>query len=210
MTWYGQAMFLVETGEGKRLVMDPYEAAIGKRPPSLSGDVVTISHNHYDHNNWRVVRGSPRIVREATELALDGMAIKGIAAYHDDSKGAKRGKDIIFKVETDGVTFAHMGDYGEPEVSPAERLELQEIDVLMVPVGGTYTIDGPKARAVVEALKPKIAIPMHYKIPGIVVNIAGVEKFLTNTTKIKRMPSTIEIERDSIPDETEIWLMECA
>ena len=208
ITWYGHAMFSVEASDGRRLVMDPFSPKIGKEPPSLEAEVVTLSHDHYDHNEWRSVRGTPKVIRDVGRFSLDGIEIKGIPAFHDESQGAKRGRDIIFKISVDKVSIAHMGDYGQEKLSEEQRRELEGIDVLMLPIGGVYTIDAAKALEVIDEIGPKIAIPMHFKIPEVNISIAGVEPFLSKARKVERKPSTVTVEKKDIPSETAVWVMD--
>ncbi len=208
ITWYGHAMFSIEAMDGRRLVMDPFSPKIGKEPPSLEADAVTLSHDHYDHNEWRSVRGNPRVIKEPGEFSLDGIAIRGIPAFHDEVEGAKRGRDIIFKISVDQITIAHMGDYGQEELSEEQRRELQGVDVLMLPIGGVYTIDASQALEIVDELQPKVVIPMHYKIPEVNIEIGGVEPFTAKAGRVERKPSTISLNERNIPEETEVWVME--
>ncbi len=206
LTWFGHAMFLVE-GSGVKVVTDPFDEQVGYPVPELEADVVLVSHEHFDHNNVSAVKGTPHVIKEASPFNIDKVKIEGCPSYHDDVQGKKRGKNIIFKWNMSGVVIAHMGDYGEPYLNREQQEFLQGADVLLLPVGGVYTIDGQKAREIVEKLKPKIAIPMHYKTEYCQIGIKDITEFLRNLKGVKHCPATVTISVDTLPAETEIWVL---
>jgi L-ascorbate metabolism protein UlaG (beta-lactamase superfamily) len=174
LTWFGQACFLLETGTGTRILMDPLSKGIGYEvPQGFRADIVTISHEHSDHNNVGFVTANkPRIIRGLTadkkgwtrvDEKLKDVSIRSVGVYHDGERGAVRGLDTVFIFETGGVRIAHLGDIGH--VLNADQLAaIGAVDVLLVPVGGKFTIDGSEATRVIEQLRPRImVIPMHYK-----------------------------------------------
>lgn len=166
VTWLGHSCFLVRTANGKRIVMDPYNQKVGVLPLDLAADVVTVSHHHFDHDYVQAVKGRPVVVDKAGRQEFEGFKVTGIPSWHDDQMGAKRGPNIIFIVESEGIRLCHLGDLG---VIPSkdELLRLEGIDMLLIPIGGTYTIDPEAADKLVSIIKPKIVMPMHYSMePG--------------------------------------------
>jgi L-ascorbate metabolism protein UlaG (beta-lactamase superfamily) len=173
LTWYGQSCFLLETAAGTRILMDPFPKGIGYELPSgFKADIVTISHEHSDHNNVGFVSGKARVIRGLTadkkgwtrvDEKLKDVSIRSVGVYHDDQRGAARGLDTVFIFEVGGVRIAHLGDLGHV-LNDDQLAAIGAVDVLLVPVGGAFTIDGLKATRVVEQLRPRImVIPMHYK-----------------------------------------------
>src|SRR5580765_1346653 len=159
LTWYGQSCFLLETAAGTRIVMDPIPKGIGyELPQGLKADVVTISHEHYDHNNVAFVTGKSRVIRGLTadkkgwsrvDEKVKDVSIRTVGVYHDAERGAKRGLDTVFIFEVGGVRIAHLGDLGDV-LNDDQLAAIGAVDVLLIPVGGTFTIDALKAQQVVE------------------------------------------------------------
>lgn len=202
LTWYGQACFLLQTRAGTRVVMDPIPGAIGYTPPTdLTADVVTISHEHADHNNVALVagtgkEGTPKILRGLsadkkdwvkTREKVKDVQIRSVGVYHDDQEGKQRGLNSVFVFETGGVKIAHLGDLGHL-LTDAQLKEIGPVDVVLVPVGGFFTIDAAQATRVVEQLKPRtIVVPMHYKTDVLVIKeLAPVDAFLQGKAQVRR------------------------
>ena len=173
--WIAHACFKITLESGKTLVFDPF-GDIGYQMPEISADMVFVSHSHYDHNAVECLTGDFRIFDAEGSFELDGIKIKGIPSYHDDAFGATRGKNIIFKVTAEGLTITHLGDLGH---MPDEALynQLMGTDILMIPVGGNYTIDAQQAFEICKSIEPNIILPMHYKTPGLHVEIARLYHF---------------------------------
>jgi L-ascorbate metabolism protein UlaG (beta-lactamase superfamily) len=162
ITWHGQSCFSLD-GESVSIVTDPYGPKIGQLPP-LSADIVTVTHDHFDHNYIQAVSGHPGIIKAIGEYFVKGVKITGYPTYHDPHAGADRGRNIVFVIELDGLRVAHLGDLGEPLDNDLISL-LHGVDVLLVPVGRHVTIDIPDVLNLVDAVAPKITIPMHYRTP---------------------------------------------
>lgn len=176
------------------LVMDPYNQKIGELPKDLTADVVTVSHQHFDHNFTEGVAGNPVVIDEPGEFSIKGFEIKGIQSFHDNEGGTQRGENIIFKINAEGITICHMGDL--VHILTAEQVQaIGKVDVLMIPVGGFYTIDAPTAIQVIKQINPKIVLPMHYKPQNsaLQLQIEGVEKF-NNLLGWKVIEQTGELE----------------
>ncbi len=177
INYLGHSCFLLTTKAGTRVVTDPY-GDIGYPMPSLSADFVTVSHDHYDHCNVAAVGGDPVVYRRAGESKAGAdLAISAFASFHDDAAGRLRGRNLIFSFTADGVRVVHLGDLGEPD-APRVKEFVRGADVLLIPVGGRYTIDAAQAAQYVRALRPPVVIPMHYKTPDLNIGIAGLEEFL--------------------------------
>ncbi len=175
ITWLGQSCFKIQTKDAT-LITDPYEKKVGLTLSRVSGDIVTVSHDHYDHNNAGAINGDPFIISNPGEYEVKGVTIRGVGSYHDDTEGADRGSNIIYVIDAEDVRLAHLGDLGAT-LTDAQLEHLDHVDVLMIPVGGVYTIDAKKAAEVVNQIEPRIIIPMHYKIPGLTVKLNGVDDF---------------------------------
>ncbi len=174
--YLGHSAFLLTAEDGTRIVTDPYEG-VGYRMPRTEADCVVCSHAHFDHANVQGVSGVKEVIAEAGAHTFGPFKVTGIPAWHDEVQGAKRGANLVFLFEADGVCVCHMGDIGQP---PAAELigRIGQPDALLVPVGGVYTVDAAGAAAYVRAIRPKIAVPMHYHLPGGTLGIASPEAFL--------------------------------
>lgn len=179
--WYGHSCFLVTGESGVRVLMDPPDASTGYAIAPMKADVVTASHSHHDHNNFSLALGDPVRVTEAGVHEFPGVTIIGVPWWHDEVFGKKRGENMLFLVELDGMRLLHAGDIGSlPDKETLHKLGA--IDILLVPVGGFYTIDHAQALALCNLLEPKVVIPMHYKTDELnkstAEKLAGVLPFL--------------------------------
>jgi L-ascorbate metabolism protein UlaG (beta-lactamase superfamily) len=204
ITWLGHSCFKLQdktTNDGVTVITDPYDGKIGLRAPSHEADILTISHDHYDHNNRDVIRGNPYIIDTAGEYDIKGVAITGIEAYHHDTQGKERGKNIIYRIEIDGVVVTHLGDLG----TTLDEKQLEGIagtDILLIPVGGKYTLDAKKAVEVISQVEPKIVIPMHYKVADLKIEgLDGVDKFIKELGIEPRRESKFKTTKKDLPQE---------
>ncbi len=203
ISWLGQSCFKIQDKvgpDGVTVVTDPFEKSIGLKPPGFEADIVTVSHDHYDHNNVQAVRGNPFVIRSAGEYDIKGVMVEGVEAYHDGKQGAERGKNIIYRIELDDITVAHLGDLGH--ILDNKQLErLSGVDILLVPVGGKYTVDAKKAVEVVSQIEPRIVIPMHYKIKGLKVDLEPVDKFVKELGLKPTYEEKLKISKRDLPQE---------
>ncbi len=213
--WLGHAAFLVTSDEGKKVLIDPYEPGsfdgnIGYRRIAEEADWVAVTHDHSDHNWTSGLPGTPEIVKGPGERVVKGLSFKGIPTYHDETEGSQRGENTAFVFEVDGVRVCHLGDLGHT-LSDEQVSEIGPVDVLMIPVGGLYTVDASAASRVVEQLRPKVVVPMHYKTESCGFPIAKVDSFLEGKERVKRMgASEVEIRKEQLPSETEIIVLQHA
>lgn len=177
--WLGHSSFLLTESTGISVLTDPFDPEMvgyGFSAPKV--DIVTVSHGHADHNYVKGVKSCKQVYDASGKFEYEGRVhITGIQSFHDDEEGALRGKNTIYKIGMDGVNVCHMGDIGEP-CSPELIERLLPVDVLMIPVGGNYTIDAELAKEYVDRLMPEIVIPMHYKIKHCELDIDKVEPFV--------------------------------
>ena len=210
----GHATFLLTTG-GKKIVTDPYEpggfgGAIGYGPMTEAADFVTVSHDHADHNYVKMVPGNPRVISCAGQETHDGILFRPLATYHDASRGAERGRNVVWVIEAEGMVVCHLGDLGHL-LSAEEVSALGHVNVLFVPVGGVFTIEATAATAVVEQLRPNIAIPMHYHTPKAGFKLAPVDTFLAGKTAIRSIVgSDFQLTAETLPNPTEIVVLQPA
>jgi len=206
ITFYGHALFMITTSEDKKIGTDPYDEQIKDPLPDINADIVTSSHDHYDHANISLFKGNPTIINTPGETVIGNIRFFGISTFHDETGGSLRGKNIIYIIETDGIRIAHLGDLGH--IPDDKQLkDLQGIDILMIPVGGVYTINAVQALDIINVLKPKVAIPMHYKSVDTKLNVDEVSSFTRRAAGFKEVGQTINIEEKSLPKKTEIWVM---
>ncbi len=200
LTWYGQSCFLLESATGTRILMDPIPTNIGYLPPAdLRANAVTISHEHPDHTNVGLVQGKPRVLRGLTadkkgwvkiDEKIKDISVRSVGVYHDTKRGAELGLDTVFIFETGGVRIAHLGDLGHA-LTDEQISAIGSVDVVLVPVGGTWTIDAQEATHVVDQIRPRlIVIPMHYKTDVLTIKeLAPVEPFLAGRPNVRREKS---------------------
>jgi len=180
--WHGQACFQIITQENKEekvvIVIDPFSEEIGLKLPKLEADILLVTHEHSDHNNIQAVSGKPFLINGPGEYEIKGIFIQGIPSFHDDSQGQERGRTTIYTVEAEQMCLCHLGDLGQKELTTDQLERIGDVDVLMVPIGGKYTISAKEAIKVMSQIEPKIIIPMHYKIPKLKTKLAGLNDFL--------------------------------
>ncbi|MCK5579053.1 MAG: MBL fold metallo-hydrolase [Planctomycetes bacterium] len=211
--WLGHATFTLVSSQGSVVVTDPfdanaYEGAIKYKPINLKADVVTVTHTqHEDHNYTQAVSGSPQVIDKEGEYETAGIKIKGVPTFHDKNQGQDRGHNIVFVYNIDGVRVAHLGDLGHVP-TPEQFKQMGSVDVLLVPVGGHFTIDDQEATRISSQCGAKIVVPMHYKTPVLDFPIASVDKFLQGKKNVKKLDSSeVTITKKNLPAEQEIWVL---
>ncbi len=203
--WLGHSCFFITTDNGTRIMCDPCDSATGYKIAPRECDILTVSHHHHDHDNAAVALGSPVIIDTPSGYSANGVSITGIGTFHDDVMGAKRGKNTVFVIETDNMRIAHMGDIGV-SLDEEDIAKLGNIDILLMPVGGVYTLDAAGAAETVRRIKPRIVIPMHYKTAALSFELGTVEEFIDQMKKMsvshthssEFVPRRDSLGRDSI------------
>ena len=206
--WFGHSFFIVISKEGRKVVFDPFDKSVGYPIPKISAHAVCVSHSHFDHNNVRIIEGNPEIIQKEGIYVRDGYQIRGFQTYHDQKQGKERGENIVFRLEMDGISLIHTGDLGA--LPSSQEIELwKPLDILLISVGGIFTINGHEAQVLVERLKPKVVIPMHYQTPLLQFDLQPVEDFTYHFFNIKNLPEThVEVVQENLPTQTEVWIFQ--
>lgn len=212
LKYLAHSAFLITSSKNTTILTDPYEAggfsgAIGYQPIAEPIDIITISHEHADHNYIGPSHRNAILINQPTSFTLDNIEIKGITTYHDKKLGKDRGKNIIFTIKVDDIAICHLGDLGH-KLSIEQIEAIGIIDILLTPIGGIYTIDAEEADVIINALCPKICIPMHYKTEKLGYSLGTVTSFIKNKKNAKIIAdSEIELTRNQLPTTTEIWVL---
>lgn len=215
ITYYGHASFLVETRDGTRVILDPYLSgsfggAIRYAPIAEPADVVIASHSHDDHGAISTIPGDHLAFVQPSDETVGTLRIQGIRTAHDEAGGSKRGTNTVVILDDGDIRLVHLGDLGHT-LDAATIKAIGRVDVLLVPVGGVFTIDHKEAAEVVEALGPGIVVPMHYKTGKCDFSIADVELFLETQTNVERWKtSALEITADKLPEKRTTVLLACS
>lgn len=202
--WLGHSSFKLEESTGTEVVTDPYHSYVGYSMPIVSADAVTVSHQHKDHNFLSAIKGEPEIINTLGAFEVKGIHIHSTRSYHDNVKGAKRGENLVFHFRIDGVEVCHMGDIGE-DCSPALVETIVPANILLIPIGGQYTIDAEQAKEYVDKIMPDVVIPMHYKIKSCEIDLDKLDEFLDlfDTEDIIYVDGdTIEFDRNDFDGES--------
>lgn len=217
--WKGHSCFHITTSQGKNnqisIVTDPYDEATGLRVSKLEADVLLVSHKHHDHSNVKAVSspaGPERslvVIDGPGEYEIKGMFIQGISSFHDEVSGKERGENTIYMIEAEDLRICHLGDLGQKELTPEQLEKIGEVDILMIPVGGVYTISAKEAVKVISQIEPSITIPMHYQIPKLKMKLDGLDKFLKamGVKKAETLPKFSIKKKDISPDEAKIIVL---
>jgi len=188
--WRGQSCFEMLSSQGKNnhvnIVVDPFDEATGLRVPKMEADILLVTHDHHDHNNVKAVGGNPFLIQGPGEYEVKGAYVQGIDSFHDESQGKERGQNTIYTIEVEDLRICHLGDLGQKELTPEQVEKIGEVDILMIPVGGVYTISAKEAVKIMSQIEPNIVIPMHYQIPKLKVKVEGLDRFL-KTMGIKKI-----------------------
>ncbi len=216
LRWLGHSSLLLTTASGTTILMDPIPKGYGYEGEALTGvDAVTTTHEHPDHVNVSLAAGGPLVLHGLSggnvvsiDQSIKDVRVHSVATAHDDVEGTKRGKNAAFVFEADGMRIAHLGDLGHV-LSPAQVSAIKPVDVLLIPVGGFYTIDPSQATQVVEQLAPRVVIPIHYKTERLRPDWPGgpVDDFLEGK-KVQRAGGSIyTFTEESLPQERTVVLL---
>lgn len=217
LEWYGHAFVRLTSPQGVRVAMDPF-GEIGYPMLKVEAEIVTISHEHSDHNNAKLIADMPTALRGLTDggedwrpisFRLKDVGITSVPVYHDAQEGRLRGKNNMIVLDLGGLRVAHLSDMGHIPTE-AKLQALGRVDVLLIPVGGNFSIDGRQARRIVERLNPRVAIPIHYKTAATARwPIEDERAFVEGYPRVKRIAgSRITLNPRTLPPLTEIWVLE--
>lgn len=209
--WLGHSCFKVTLKDGTRILFDPYDDHVGYEPQETEADIVAISHDHHDHNDLSHITGGYQVVNTEGVHAFGEFTIEGIKTWHDGQQGAKRGENIMFLLSVHGMRLCHMGDVGS--IPPADVMQkLKGAEILLIPVGGNYTVDACEALKICEEIAPNIIIPMHFKTPASNLDIAPLSDFLDAAGReydVSHLGKcSIKIDKATLKKRTRIIVME--
>ncbi len=205
--WLGQSYFKIET-KGKIIAIDPYsENILGIKPPRFKADILLITHQHEDHNNKSAILGEPFVLEGPGEIEKEGIFIEGLPSFHDNRSGRDRGFNTIYTIDSEDLTICHLGDLGEKMLKEEALEKLSEIDILLIPVGGIYTIDAEEAISIINQIEPKIVIPMHYRFDNIKLKLEPLDKFLKAFGKKPEEVDKLVIRKNQLPQETKLFIL---
>lgn len=212
ITWYGQSCFKITSGD-LTIAIDPFSKDIGLTPPRFRVDILLVTHEHYDHANAETIPEGAFLIKGPGEYEVKGVYVEGIPTFHDAKEGKERGINTVYKIVAEDIKLLHLGDFGEERLREETLDAVGDIDIVMVPVGGKYTLDGEGAAAAVKQIEPRFAIPMHYKIPGLRIALDGVDAFLKEMgAKNVEPQDRFAVKKKDIVDEdkTEVVLLKVA
>ncbi|MHB0878020.1 MAG: MBL fold metallo-hydrolase [Anaerolineae bacterium] len=208
ITWYGGACFRLRD-RSVTVVADPYGKSLGLKLPKLTADIVTVSHDHPNHNYVEGVKGDPFVINGPGEYEVKGLFVTGVAMWHDDKAGADRGRNTINLFDFADTTVCHLGDLGHVPTQ-AQVEGMGNVGVLLVPVGGHRTIDASRAAEVISLIEPSIVVPMHYALPGLAVDLDPLEAFLKEMgVKDPERRESLVVTNKQLPAETQVVILEC-
>lgn len=194
LIWYGHSCFMIKTDNGKRILMDPFDVYLGYNSDFPKCDLITISHNHFDHSYINKINNETKIITTCEKFDSNFLQLRGVDSFHDNYNGLKRGHNTIYIFKFENISLAHLGDLGHiPDISILR--ELTSLDFLLVPIGGNFTLDGVEATKLCKLLTPHYIIPMHYKTPLTKLHLDDCKKFIISISSVS---SILKINSNSI------------
>lgn len=212
--WAGHSCFQISVSNSREhsanIVIDPFDESVGLKRPNFSADILLVTHDHSDHNNIKAIKGEPFLITGPGEYEIKDVFIKGIPSFHDDKEGKEKGQNTIYAIEAEEMKFCHMGDFGQKQLTDEQLEKINGVDVLMIPVGGVYTISSQEAQRIISQIEPKIVIPMHYQLPNLKFKLDDVSKFLKTMGKNSVAPQDkLTIKASALPkDGMEIVILQ--
>jgi len=206
--WFGHSCFKIWTDKAS-IITDPFDSSVGYALPTCDSDIITVSHDHFDHNNVACIRGNPRVLKKG-EKNVKGIDFRVIETWHDEADGSKRGRNNVFAWSMENIKIAHLGDLGHVLIE-GQSEKIGQTDVLLIPVGGFYTVGPKEADSIISQLKPKVVIPMHYKteVMGQNFPIVNLSEFLANKKNVVTTgKNLVGFEKDKLPSDTTIYVLE--
>ena len=197
LKYFGHSCFSLSYAGGPVLVTDPFDESVTYPPCAVACDAALVSHDHFDHNHIQTLKGNFAVIKEAGSHEIGSAKITATHSFHDPEQGALRGENVIFSVEADGVRIAHLGDLGHMPETDAQKAVIRDADVLLIPIGGTYTLTTPQAVEVIKTYAPKAAVAMHFSNAYCKFDITGPEEFIA-LTGAKTLPNPAEVVRGGL------------
>jgi L-ascorbate metabolism protein UlaG (beta-lactamase superfamily) len=208
INWFGQSCFRIEAKEGSVLI-DPFSKETGLKPPKIKDDIVIVTHDHPDHRSIEDMPPESFLIENPGEYEKKGIAIRGISSYHDKVEGKERGINTIYVMKAEDMTICHLGDLGQEKLDEKQVEDIGDVDILLVPVGGKYTINSKEAIEVIGQIEPKIIIPMHYKVKDLKIDLEGPEKFVKELGLTPEKVDKYKISKKLLPlEEMKLVMLE--
>ena len=205
LKYFGHSCFSLRFEGGPALITDPFDESVGYPLCTEACDAALVSHDHFDHNHTRSLTSPFETICAAGDYEIRGARIRAMESFHDEKRGALRGKNLLFRVECEGLSVAHLGDLGHlPDAR--QQAFLRDLDLLLPPIGGTFTIDTPEAEALLRLIQPRRAVAMHYRTEACGFNIRSCEDFARDTGAAY-MPREIEVTRESLASLPEVMIL---
>jgi len=206
ITWHGQSCFKITSQKTKdekiSIIIDPFSKETGLGVIKAEADIVLVSHDHEDHNNIKTISGNPFVIKGPGEYEISEVFVEGIDAFHDNTQGKERGRITIYTIEIENIRICHLSDLGQSELTSNQIDAIGEIDILLIPIGGKYTVSAKEAVKIMSQIEPKITIPMHYALPKLKYKLEKLEEFL-NILGIKKIEpeAILSIKKKDISEE---------
>lgn len=208
--YFGHSCFKITTknnGQDINIGIDPFDKQAGLKVPHFSADILLITHDHFNHNNIQAIKGTgeakqPFLINGPGEYEIKGVFIHGTTSAHDNQQGHERGDNTIFFIQTEDLSLAHLGDLGQTQLTDIQLEIIEGVDILIIPVGGTYTIDAKQATSIISQIEPRIIIPMHYKVPGLKIDkLDSVDNFIQEMGVKAEVVDKLKITKKDLPQE---------
>lgn len=212
LKWFGHSAFLLTSRSGVKVLTDPYHwffPFIRYKPLKMPVDIITVSHGHFNHSKTFGFPGNPVIIREPQANSPRGIEILGVSSFHDSMEGKKRGRNIIYRIIMDDISFCHLGDLGHI-LTTSQMGQIGKVDVLMAPVGGVVTADVKTMEIISRQLRPKIIIPMHFRTNKTLLPLKSAEDFLKvwDPTMVQRLDlNELDLRRGDMVKDMNVWLL---
>lgn len=197
LQWLGHSCFRITLNDGRVIVTDPYDDTVGYPPLKVRADIVLSSHGHFDHNYFAAVEGDPEIINAPGEYVRGDVTITGVHSFHDDARGAKRGENVIFAIQDGDMKLVHLGDLGHLPDTDAQRAILKDVDILLIPIGGTFTITTPQAVELIGLYRPRAAVAMHYQNDYCHFPVTDCAEFV-KATNADTLPNAVEVFKGAL------------
>ena len=200
ITYLGLSCFKIKC-KNIDIIIDPYDNKNGLTLKKTKADVVLVTHNHSNHNNTQDLNSEIKKIQGPGEYEINDTFIRGKETFHDNSNGSERGINTIYKIEDEKISLAHLGDLGQKELSKEQLEFLDNVDILLIPIGGKYTINHKEAIKLINDIEPRVVMPMHYKIPNLKLDIADESEFVKEIGLSPEKMDEFKVSKNDLPSE---------